>query len=186
MGYATVEDLKTRLETDGVATLPSDPVCEALLAAAELAINAHCKRDFNDHPLATVVTEGQGADNLLLPVYPVRTIFSATVDGVALTAAELAEIRVTSYGRVYGRTWDDGSVIEFCLDYGYTETPAQVKSAALTLASRAQRHGKVRERINEGVKSESIEGYRIDLDPIEMDRDVAKVLTDYVKKRGAR
>lgn len=188
MAYATVEQLLARLAADGATTLPSSPVAQAKLDSVSADLDAYLHHDCEDHPGATVTAEGRGMDTLLLPGRPLRAISAVTVDGEALSAAEVAALVFTPAGKVVRPedVWPDGAVCVFTCDWGYTEAPAKIVEATLRLASRGIRHGKVRERVAEGVKSESIEGYSITLDAIEMDRDVALLVKDLVWQRAAR
>lgn len=193
MSYASVADLKVQLAADGVSAPPAADVLQGLLDNATADVDRYCRRDFVDHPDDTVTVVGKGRDSLLLPVYPVRAITAASIrtpgstcEPYALTASELAALIVLPFGKVLGYRFPLGAVVTFTCDWGYPgDPPVAAQTATLRLASRQHRHGKARERVAEGVRSESVEGYSISFDPLEMDRDVASLLEPLRKKRAA-
>ncbi len=187
MSYETVEHLLARLAADGATTLPASEVAQIKLDEATEDINTFCRRDFSDHPQEAVTVLGSGRVDLLLPSYPLRAVTAVIEDGVAWTTDQVAALCVRSHGVVVRPVaWGFGKIFTLTVDWGYADPPSKAKEACLRLASRKVRHNKVRERIAEGVRSESIEGYAISLDPIEMDRDVALMLDTLRYRRGAR
>ena len=185
MAYATVAALKSDLTRHGTTPMPIDSTLQACLDDAKDLIDGFCHRDFDDHAGETVACEGKGLESLLLPVSPLRTVSGISVDGVALTAGELAELDVLSYGVVRGFSCPRGSSCVITCTWGYEEPPAKVTRACVTLASRIYRHGAVREKIAQGLRSQSVEGVSLSVDAIDMDRDIAQMLKPYVKRRSA-
>jgi hypothetical protein len=186
MSYGSLDQLKARLTRDGVSPLPADEDLQGYLNDADDVIDGYCRRDLGDHPGATVEAEGKGMRTLLLPVSPLRSVAAVDVDGVALAADELADLEVLSYGVIRGYFFPRGSVVTLICDWGYQEPPAKVAKAAVILASRLIRHGKTREKLAQGLRSQSVEGVSFSADPLEIDRDVAQLLAPYVRKRAAR
>lgn len=184
MAYATADELAARLTRDGVSSIPSGEVLSGLLEDAKDLIDGWCRRNFDDHPDDTVALDGNGLDEILLPVSPLRSVSAVSVDGTALTAAELAELEVLSHGCLRGYTWlRDARVVVICT-WGYATPPEKVKRACLLLASRLHRHKGVREKAAQGLRSQSVEGVSISLDPQDMDRDLGLLLKPY-RRRGA-
>lgn len=184
MAYATADELAARLTRDGVTSIPSGETLAGLLEDATDLIDAWCRRDFDDHPDATVALDGNGLDEILLPVSPLRSVSAVSVDGTDLTADELAELEVLSHGCLRGYTWlKDARIVVVCT-WGYETPPAPVKRACLLLASRIHRHRGIREKIAQGLRSQSVEGVSVSLDPQDMDRDLAQILRPY-RRRGA-
>jgi hypothetical protein len=186
MAYGTIEELKSDLARRGVAEPPADGTLALYLDEAGDLIDAYCSRDFGLHEDATVVAEGKGLDSLLLPVSPILAVKSVTVDGLPLSASELAGLEVLSYGVLRGIFFPAGSVVQIQCDWGFGTPPVAVQRASVRLASRLVRHGAIREKAAEGLRSQSVEGVSVSLDPIEMDRDVARMLDPYRKRRAAR
>ena len=185
MAYATVAALKSDLTRHGTTPMPIDSTLQACLDDAKDLIDGFCHRDFDDHPDDIVTCEGKGLESLLLPVSPLRSVSAVSVDGVALTAGELADLTVLSYGVMRGVLFPAGSKLEVTCTWGYEEPPAKIVRACVTLASRIYRHGAVREKIAQGLRSQSVEGVSLSVDAIDMDRDIAQMLKPYVKRRSA-
>jgi hypothetical protein len=190
VAYATVDELKARLTADGVVPLPNDDACAQFLVQAKTDIDAYCKRDFDKHDGEIVVLEAfQRGDGMMLPasMTPIRTVASITVAGRTLTAPELAKVEIVpNTGLVIGFHVEPGDTVQIECDYGPASTPEKVNESCLRLASRKQRHGVAREKVAEGVSSETIEGYSIHFDPLNIDRDVAALLESHRVKRAAR
>lgn len=185
MGYGSLQAIKADLTRHGTTPLPSDSLCQGYLEDAKDLVDGFCHRDFEDHPDDIVTTEGKGLDSLLLPVSPLRAVSAVTVDGLALTAGELTELQVLSYGVVRGFTFPKGSVVAVTCTWGYEDPPEKIQKACVKLASRLCRHGAIREKIAQGLRSQSVEGVSLSVDALEMDRDCEKLLAPYVKRRSA-
>jgi hypothetical protein len=183
--YATAADLTSRISLDG-GTAPADGVQETLLADAAAAIDAYCRHDFLKHSGASVTVVGNGLDEILLPVRPLLAISAASIDGEALDAGDLAALSFKSYGLVAGVYFPKGADVTFVCDWGYNAPPEAVRRACVTLASRNYRHRAMREKVAEGMRSQSVDGVSISMDPLEMDRDLAKLLEPFVWRRSAR
>lgn len=185
MSYATVDELRARMESDGVTTMPAVDILQMLLDTAGAAIDAYCRRDFILHSDDQAYIAGNGNQSLILANYPLLSVSAITEDGEALSASELSELTYWEHGEITGRTWASGSTYQITHTWGYATPPALVKEAALRLASRAHRLRSVKERAAVGLRSETIEGYTIQLEPLEIDRDVALLLQRYRRRRAA-
>ena len=191
MSYATVDQLTVQLKADGVTALLSDDTLQELLDQASADVDSFCRRDFLLHENDSLTVRAKGQDFLLLPGYPLLSVAGLSIDGAEKAVqdpppAHVPGLAVWACGKISGVFLPLGSTVVVQYTWGYNEPPAPVVKATLRLASRKWRHGKVRDRIAEGVRSESIEGYSISVDPLEMDRDVAVLLQDLRKKRAAR
>lgn len=102
---------------------------------AEDAFEARCGCAFVPRGSRETII-GNGRQKLLVE-FPFPTeIYSVTVDGVALTAPEIAALTIHRWGAIESTTyWTDGSVIVIHYAHGFTVPPAPVKRAVLTLAS---------------------------------------------------
>ena len=79
---------------------------------------------------------GNGGRSIMLRPL-VTSVRSATVDGTAFTAADLAALSIGTTGTVYSssRTWTCGTGnVLVGYEYGFQDTPAGVRQAALILA----------------------------------------------------
>jgi len=195
--YATISELQARITLDGSPdTGIPEATLQQLLEQAGGEIEAHCRRDFWLHtnlyepPLAgpgpckeTLI--GRGTEFILLKAYPLISLISLKIDGGELSATERAALNLESYGRVWGRTFPRGARIEAEYAAGYETPPAAVKEACLRFASRKYRLARTRERVASGVRSETMEGYSVTFDPLNVDRDVAVLLKPLVRGRAA-
>ncbi len=185
MGYGTVAELQKRLTRDGLSPLPDEPTCQGYLDDAQDLIDGFCRRDFLDHPDDTLTLEGKGLESLLMS-HPLRSVSAVSVDGLDLTADELAALTVVPYGVIRGYRFPLGSVVKITCSWGYEDVPARILKASMTLASRIARYRAIREKRAQGLRSQSVEGVAVSLDPEQMDGDVARLLALYVKRRAAR
>jgi hypothetical protein len=181
MAYSTDAEYQARLLLDdSAAAMPTLSQRALLLNRAKLAIDAFCRRDFDEHKADEIEMEGNGTDRYLLPCHPVNAVNSITIDGEDLTEAQLSEIVRTTWGRVIlpFSVAEDVPIV-FDIDHGYAaaDIPAPVKEASLMLASRMWRHFSARERVAEGVTEETLGDYTIKFVQQGMDKDVAALLT---------
>lgn len=183
--YGAIDNLRTRLLKDGCTEQLSDEDLADLLDTATILIDGYCKRDFELHADDELIVEGKGLESLLLPKYPLISITAISIDGKPLTAAELAGLSVKSYGRISGTLFPAGSEVIVTCTWGYAEPPAKIAKWAVILGSRIKRHGPIREKAAEGMRSQSVEGVSLTLDAIEIDRDAALALEPFRVKRAA-
>ena len=81
---------------------------------------------------------GDGTRNLLVPDMLVQRVIAASINGTALTAAELADLRTTRHGMITRKTlgvwtWDADVVIAYV--HGWERVPGVINSAALARAA---------------------------------------------------
>lgn len=185
--YATTAELQAKITADGGAAGILDGTLQELLEQAGAALESYCHRDFFEHEEDLFTVIGRGGESLLLPNYPVIEVTEISVDGTLLTAAELADLHVETYGRVWGRTWTSGARItgEYSWGYADEDRPLAIKKVCLTLASRMYRLRKTRERVAAGVSSERVGEYSVSFEGLEMDRDLALLLRPWKRDRSA-
>lgn len=159
--YATLTELKDRLQSGGIADTNDDALFNAALASASQAVEDYCRRQFNDAGSATARTY-RPATSTLVRVDDFHTTVGLVVksddgdDGVFETT-----IASTSYeleprgGIVQGRTgWPyrrirlvDSSVfpcgrrasVEVTARWGWAAIPAPVEEATLIMAEELAR-----------------------------------------------
>jgi len=74
---------------------------------------------------------------LTLENVTVRRVYSVTIDGVALTAPELAALTVYSYGTIVRESgWPDDSVVQVHYEHGADEAPGAILEGCSRLAAR--------------------------------------------------
>lgn len=185
MGYGTTADLQQRLAREGVTASLTSEELQGLLDDAQDLIDGYCGRDFLDHPGETVTLEGKSMQSLLLPVAPLRRVTAIAIDGAALSDAELASLTVLPYGVIRGAFFPKGAVVEVTCDWGYEEPPVPVLQASYKLASRIYRFRATRDKLAQGLRSQSVEGVSFSADPLDMDRDVQMLLAP-LRRRAVR
>ena len=130
--YFTVAEARALQPLNDAATYP-DAAIDAARVGAEEAIEEACGVAFVPRTAAETL-DGAGATGLALRWPKVRTVTSASVDGTALTAAELLEVKTTSTGLYWPAYWAVGTsnlVVEY--EHGFDVPPYRGKSAALRL-----------------------------------------------------
>lgn len=187
--YATKADLAARILADGCADAVPDPTLQALLESAGADAEAFCGRDFWEHADdAATLRVLRDAELLLLPHGPVRSVKSVSVDGAALSDAELAEISLEAGSVLRGGAWSRGAEVAVTYTWGYdgdeNPRPPAVREAVLRLGSRKYRLAKLRDRAAAGVTSEGVGGYSVSIDPEGQDADVWALLKS-LRRRGA-
>lgn len=81
--------------------------------------------------------DGSDEATLILPLFDPYVLVSAKVGGVALTAEELADVKVKSHGVLQwdGGTWTPGvENVEVLVEYGFRSAPSPIQRAAMRLA----------------------------------------------------
>lgn len=105
--------------------------------------------------------DGSGSSVLLLPDMFVRSVYSVSVDGVAMTSGELAEIKTYGpEGKLWLARWPSGErnvVVHYA--HGLDECPPEVRRIALKLLVH---HRTTTSDEDNDAKSESIGTYSID------------------------
>lgn len=126
----SVDDLRS---TDGLDEESVDDLMAAR-TIAETALEDACRVAFVPR-YRRVKLDGGGATDLLLPTPELRAVRSASVDGAALSADELADLVVYEEGVVYRSAgWPAGRrniVLE--VEHGYTFPPGRVDLAMKAL-----------------------------------------------------
>ena len=97
-----------------------------------------------EHPLAACAAyvprgcretrKGNGTPLLYLTYPNIRRVISVTVDGTALTEAELSELTIWRRAIESPSSWMEGSKIEVFYEHGYDVPPEPVKEAVMILA----------------------------------------------------
>ena len=111
-------------------------MCRAARTAAEQRFERAAKVAYVPRGrLLSVFGDGRGrlelADNVI------RRVVSVSIDGVALTAGELAALTVREWGaldRPSGFYWEDGAAVSVYYEHGYDYPPEPVRQAAMVLA----------------------------------------------------
>ncbi len=153
----TIADLRDRFSELTAAKYPSDRVRSARDAVEE-RFEERKGNEIAFRPRGRrVILDGPGGDLLTIgDLYP-RTIVSASIDGVALDAGELAEMRLIDAGfirRPDGKQWTAGlGNIEILYEYGLDAPPEPITDAALILA----KHLLIRSPLGERATSETTE-----------------------------
>lgn len=134
--YFTIAELRARKSELANATTFPDAKLEAARDYAEQRFEALAHAAY----LPRTVTEtviGKGKASLFLSAFvEVSAVSAVTVDGVALTATELAALKVRPWGEVINTaTWTEDSAIVVTYTHGFTEVPEPVKNATLMLAT---------------------------------------------------
>jgi hypothetical protein len=69
-----------------------------------------------------------------LPHPRIIEVYGITVDGIALTATELADLTVDArYGRITGGTWGNGQPVVVHYEHGYLTCPEPIREGAIDL-----------------------------------------------------
>lgn len=78
---------------------------------------------------------GESQTDLFLPIVRPYAVTSASIDGTALTASEIADVVLRDYGVLYREAaWTSGTDnVVLHLAHGYSSPPPPIKRAALTL-----------------------------------------------------
>ncbi len=82
--------------------------------------------------------KGDGTGLMILPDVAIREILAVKIDGVSLTASELAALSLEEWGavnRAADAVWPAGSVIEVHYAHGSDRPPAAVTRAAMVLTA---------------------------------------------------
>lgn len=129
MPFATAADLSLWVGYDVPADragLALDLAEASVVTAAGVPINAATADE------ATL--DGNGADVLLLPAWPVTAVGAVTVDGTAVT--NYTWTRAGELRRTAG--WARGTVVVVTYDHGFaaTEIPSTIKAVTLEVAAR--------------------------------------------------
>jgi len=142
----SVSDARALKPLDNATTYPASKIVAAR-TLAEQALEDACGVAFVPR-YATETVSGWGGTQLLLSRSRVTKIRSVTIDGVALTSTELADLRVTP-GFVYRQArWTTGYAnVTVGYEHGHTIPPARVSRAALLLAKRWLVDGPVDDRM---------------------------------------
>ena len=86
-----------------------------------------------------VTLSGTGINTVLIPDLRPRSVISGTIDGTALTAAEVTDLDIQDWGAIVRDTlgyWTSGSRnVVLYYEHGYSEPPEEVKTAAMELAA---------------------------------------------------
>jgi hypothetical protein len=138
--YFTIDELRAEDETLSSADSYPDAMLADRIAMVEERIEHLCGVAFLPRT-STCSVRGDGSSTIILPDVEVTAISSIAVDGVDLTDAELALVRVARRGVLtrmgpLGRpiAWPRGSTLELEYTHGYAVPPAPIKYAALKWA----------------------------------------------------
>lgn len=118
----------------GAITATTHPYLEAELAAASRVIRDHCRWHVAPAGPARYVRRGRSRDEVWLPAMELESIDSAIVDGVELTADELADVILDPL-----TGWTSIEAAQVVLDFtaGFDPVPEAIVSTTLQVAARA-------------------------------------------------
>jgi uncharacterized phiE125 gp8 family phage protein len=132
----SLESAKAHLQ---VTSTDDDAVLTSLIARASAAIVSYLSFNPNTAGYRETTETGIGQSYVLLSRMPVSSITIVTVDGVTLSAGGY---RLDSASGLLARTsdsrsraWEGRAVVTIEYTAGYTDTPADLQQAALTLIS---------------------------------------------------
>lgn len=130
------------LDKGGTASTYSIDLKHAARNAATDAFEAECGVAFSPR-YHRARLDGNQTGDIFLPHPRANTIRSATVDGVALTTTELADLEAYESGTLYSPLgWAFGRRnIEVVYEHGFSEPPADVSRAVAILAASALKDG---------------------------------------------
>jgi hypothetical protein len=114
----------------------SGAACRAARTAAEMRLEASAHVAFVPRA-ARYSARGDGTGRLRVPQNAIRSVISATDDGTALTAAELAAIVPREWGaldRPSGYVWTKDAACSVHYEHGEDFPPEPVRTAAMILA----------------------------------------------------
>lgn len=104
---------------------------------AEELLERHCRCSFRRRRQAARM-DGTGTPDILVPEIPTVRVAAASIAGVALTSAELAELTVYEWGGVFrpdGKIWPAGDRnIMIAYEHGFDTIGEPVAEAAMVLA----------------------------------------------------
>ena len=167
--YASVPELEARLG------LADDGTFTALLDAASRAVEAFCRRQFNDAGSATARTY-RALDPWRLAVddFSTTTGLAVSIDGTAWAATDYEPRPVNGVmeGRVgwpffdlfaVGRTWpyNRRATVSVTAQWGWAAVPEAIKQTTLNVAAALPRVGSGSGSGGGQVRSESIDGYSV-------------------------
>lgn len=129
-----VADIRTRVREAADATRYPAALIRAYRVAAEQRFERSCRCAFVPRGRRAKLT-GEDAAPVLLPDPLAREIYSISVDGVLMTAEDLAQVRLDKAvsAIVYG--WRRGSVLDVHYTHGEDSPPEPVRAAVITLAA---------------------------------------------------
>lgn len=130
MAYFTAAELKT---FDPDLASFSDAQCDAERDRTQLEFERICGVAFEARTVTSEWHLGDGAGWLWLDWHQVTSVTAASIDGVALSAGELADLVVDRrMGRLWRQNgWTNGEDILVTYAHGYTAVPADIKQAAM-------------------------------------------------------
>lgn len=127
-------NVKTDLD---ITTSTEDSYIDRLIAAASLDAINYCGRQFLKDTIVETFYISECVDILATSRYPIVTITSITVDGVALTADEYLYEKETGFIRKLDEDGDledwDAEKTVVTYEGGYTTVPADLEAAVISL-----------------------------------------------------
>lgn len=113
----------------------TDARLEEARAIAEQAFERRCRVAFVPRS-STEDLVSRGGDALIVSRRMLRSVIALSVDGVALTAGELAALKLRQWGGIYRAAgWTAGAEISVTYEHGYDEPEAPVRNAVMILAA---------------------------------------------------
>lgn len=140
--YFTVGEFKAAYPSDtGVQALSAAAIADARALAEEI-IERACRVAFV--PRAKRLTlSGQNRARLTIPLYRVRAITQATVNGAVVDPASIAQADSSAYRLYWLRGF--GNIV-VTVEHGYDEPPLEIKEAAMTLTKHRAIKGPIDDR----------------------------------------
>lgn len=132
----SLAEVKAHLGIEGDA---DDAVLSSLIARASAAIVSYLGFDPNAGEYRETTETVTGQHYVVLSRVPVSSITAVTVDGAALsendTRLDAASGLLARLASGRSRTWEGRAVVAITYEAGFTETPADLQQACLTLVS---------------------------------------------------
>lgn len=130
--FASPMDMENR--SLGQITATSHPFLEDELEAATSAIREYCGWHIATLQAVTLIRRFHSREHVYLPAMRIVGVVAATIDGVVLTADDLAAVE---FDPVTGWTSLSGRSVSVVFDAGFTSVPADLKLLTLELSAGA-------------------------------------------------
>lgn len=140
--YFTSAEFRAFFPNDAAVQALTDDQIDTARGTAEEIIEKACHVAFT--PRTKVVTlSGSNGTRISVPLYKVREVTGATVDGVTVDVAKLS----LADSSVYYSGWTQGfGNVALSVSHGYDAPPLEIKEAAMTLAKHRAIKGPIDDR----------------------------------------
>lgn len=177
---ATLSELKSYLN---ITDTDSDTLLTMLLSSADSSIKTRTGRELElDGANRVEVMDGRGQPNLFLEKYPVATFVSLEKNTGTIPVPVWEVIPTTSYAvrnatgiiSFTGSEYRGINRLRATYTAGYATIPGDLKLACIKIAASAYNR-----RNSDGIKSETVNGDRLDFDASELPKDVEDIIDNY-------